>query len=150
MFQGRFIHTIDGKGRLSIPAEFRVTLQGKGKGKGKGAPTLTVQPDCLALYPAADWERMKSHLNDARAIDPEAQALRRFLLSNAHECPIDGPGRITVPPHLREYGGLEREVTVAGVGSHIELWNKSRYEEEMAKVRSDFDRLSLSLARSQS
>ena len=96
-------------------------------------------------YPAA-----AALLDEARAIDPEAQALKRFLLSNAHACPIDGPGRITVPPHLREYARLEREVIVAGVGSHIELWNKARYEEEMAKVRMDFDRLSLSFARSQS
>lgn len=148
MFQGRFSHTIDGKGRLSIPAEFRVQLQGKGKGKAK-APTLTVLPDCLALYPANDWEQMTSQFSDARAIDPEAQALKRFLLSNAHACPIDRPGRITVPQHLRDYAGLEREVTVAGVGSHIELWNTSRYEMEMAKVRVNYDRLSLSLARSQ-
>ncbi len=150
MFQGRFIHTIDGKGRLSIPAEFRVTLQGKEKGKKPQAPTLTVQPDCLALFPAEDWARFIRDFDSARAIDPEVQKMKRFLLSNAHACPIDGPGRITVPPHLREYASLEREVTVAGVGSHIELWNKARYEEEMSKVRTSFDALSLSFARSQS
>jgi MraZ protein len=150
MFQGRFVHAIDAKGRISIPAEFRVTLQGTDRGRQALVPTLTVQPDCLALYPAADWARITADFDEARAIDPEAQALKRFLLSNAHACPIDGPGRITVPPHLREYARLEREVTVAGVGSHIELWNKARYEEEMAKVRAAFDRLSLSFARSQS
>ncbi len=148
MFQGHFSHTIDGKGRLSIPADFRVLIQGKGKTKAK-TPTLSVLPDCLALYPADHWEQMADQFNDARAIDPEAQALKRFVLSNAYLCPIDKPGRITVPQDMRDYAGLEREVTVAGVGSHIELWNKSRYEMEMAKVRVNFDRLSLSVARSQ-
>ncbi|MBW2313081.1 MAG: division/cell wall cluster transcriptional repressor MraZ [Deltaproteobacteria bacterium] len=149
MFQGRFIHTIDNKGRLSIPADFRMALQGKSKSKSK-APTLTVQPDCLALYPAEDWGRIKQNLEDAPAIDPNAQSLKRFLMSNAHTCPIDGPGRISVPPHLREYAGLEREVTVAGVGSHIELWNKARYDEEISKVRSNFNELSSLVARGQS
>jgi MraZ protein len=149
MFQGRFIHTMDSKGRISIPQEFRMALQGKSKSKSK-APTLTVQPDCLALYPAEDWARIKKSLEEAPAIDPNVQSLKRFLMSNAHSCPIDGPGRISVPPHLREYAGLEREVTVAGVGSHIELWNKARYDEEISKVRSGFTEISAAFARSQS
>lgn len=148
MFQGRYTHSIDDKGRMSIPADFRAQLQGKGKEKAK-APTLTVQPDCLALYPASDWQSVAEGLNEAPAIDPDAQAVKRFLLSNAHECPIDKPGRITVPQHLRDYAGLEREVTVAGVGSHIELWNKSRYEAEMAKVRVNFAQISRAVAPSQ-
>ena len=147
-FQGRFIHTIDDKGRLSIPAGYRVTLQGKNK--SKKAPTLTIQADCLALFPPAEWEKMKDNFDKASAIDPEAGALKRFLISNAHECPIDGPGRISVPPHLREYAGLEREVTVAGVGTHIELWNKARHEEEMSKVRTDFARIYRTFAQGQS
>ena len=149
MFQGRFIHTIDGKGRLSIPADFRMAFQSKPKGKSK-APTLTVQPDCLALYPAGDWARIKRDLQEAPAMDPNAQALKRFLMSNAHTCPIDGPGRISVPPHLREYAGLEREVTLAGVGSHVELWNKARYDEEISKVRTSFNEISARVARSPS
>jgi MraZ protein len=149
MFQGRFIHTMDSKGRLSSPQEFRMALQGKSKSKSK-APTLTVQPDCLALYPAEDWAAIQANLEAAPAIDPNAQTLKRFLLSNAHTCPIDGPGRITVPPHLRQYAGLEREVTVAGVGSHIELWNSARYDEEINKVRSTFNQISAAVARGQS
>ena len=147
MFQGRFIHTVDDKGRISIPAEFRVKLQGRQKGKAK-PPTLTVLRDCLALFPAEDWQRMQDDLHSARGIDPRGQALRRFVMSHAYECPIDGPGRIKVPPHLREYASLEREVAIAGVGKYIELWNKARYEEEMSKVRSNFDDLSLGLAQS--
>jgi len=149
MFQGRFIHTMDSKGRLSIPQDFRMALQSKSKSKSK-PPTLTVQPDCLALFPAEDWERIKANLEAAPAIDPNAQTLKRFLLSNAHTCPIDGPGRISVPPHLREYAGLEREVTVAGVGGHIELWNKARYDDEISRVRTSFNEISALVARGQS
>lgn len=149
MFQGRFIHTMDSKGRLSIPQEFRMALQGKSKSKSK-APTLTVRPDCLALYPAERWASIKGDLEAAPSIDPDAEALTLFLMSNAHTCPIDGPGRITVPPHLRQYAGLEREVTVAGVGSYIQLWNTARYDDEINKVRSDFTGISKRVAQGQS
>ena len=149
MFQGRFIHTMDSKGRISIPQDFRMALQGKSKSKNK-APTLTVQPECLALYPAEDWATIRGDLEAAPSIDPDAQALKLFLMSNAHTCPIDGPGRITVPPHLRQYAGLEREVTVAGVGSHIQLWNTARYDDEINKVRTGFIEISKRVARGQS
>ena len=60
-------------------------------------------------------------------------------MSSAEDCPIDAQGRILVPPHLREYAGLEREVTLAGVGTRIEIWSKPRFEQEMqgAKQRAE-------------
>jgi MraZ protein len=143
MFRGRYIHTMDEKGRISVPSGFRVKLMGqdKTKGKSKGqAPILTNLPHCLALYPFEDWVRIEEGLQQG-GINPKSQALRRFLISGAQECPIDGPGRITVPPHLREHARLEREVAIAGVGTYIELWNKARFDEEIAKVGSNFDDL---------
>lgn len=140
MFRGRHIHTMDEKGRISIPSGFRMKLTGQDK-KGKGRPPiLTNLPHCLALYPQDDWLAIEEELQRG-AINPRSQALRRFLISGAQECPIDGPGRITVPPHLREHARLEREVAIAGVGTYIELWNKARFDEEIAKVGQAFDDL---------
>jgi MraZ protein len=58
-----------------------------------------------------------------------------LLVSGAVEAPIDGQGRVLVPPHLREHGGLERDVIIAGVGSRIEIWDKARFEEEIKQSR---------------
>lgn len=146
MFRGRYIHTMDDKGRISIPSGFRVKLMGQDKGKGKGKrgdgqpPILTNLPHCLALYPYEDWVRIEEGLQQGE-INPRSQKLRRFLISGAQECPIDGPGRITVPQHLRDHARLAREVAIAGVGGYIELWNKERFEEEIAMVGSNFDDL---------
>ena len=68
-------------------------------------------------------------------VQPEVQAVRRMLVSGAVECPIDGQGRILIPPHLREHAGLERDVTFAGVGARIEIWSKERYEGEIRQTR---------------
>ncbi len=138
MFLGRFVHTIDDKGRVSIPAGFRTELDKM----GKKPPILTHLPNCLALYPMNDFTAMDKRLRDASPIHPEVRALQRFLMAGATPCPIDRSGRILVPPHLREHASLEKEVTVAGLGPHIELWNKARFDEELRSTRERFDEIS--------
>ena len=71
----------------------------------------------------------------------------RFMVSGAVECPIDKQGRILVPPPLREYARLEREVTIAGVGNRIELWSKARFDEELARTQARYDEISAAVAK---
>ena len=133
MARGRFNHTMDAKGRVSIPAGFRVELQ-----SADGLPPiLTTLVDCpaLGLFQQERWLEIEQRLANMSQMQPELQSVRRMLVSGAEECAIDGQGRILVPPHLREHAGLEREVTLAGVGSRIELWNKARFDEEMQRTR---------------
>ena len=132
-FRGTFHHTIDAKGRLSIPSGFRVELQSQ----DDRPPFVTNLVDCpaLGLFPHARWLEIEERLASMSQMQPELQAVRRMLVSGAEECPLDGQGRILVPPHLREHAGLEREVTIAGVGSRIEVWDKARFEEEMSRTR---------------
>ena len=92
MFRGRHDHTIDQKGRLSIPAGFRTELQRQ----SERAPMLTISKDHLELYPRDDYEAMERDLAAKPDLQPEVQAYRRLFIGQATECPIDSQGRILV------------------------------------------------------
>jgi len=140
MARGRFHHTMDSKGRVSIPAGFRTEL----RVDGDAAPVLTNLVDCpaLGLFSQTRWLEIEERLASMSQMQPELQAVRRMLVSGAEDCGLDGNGRILIPPHLREHAGLEREVTIAGVGSRIEIWDKTRFEEEMKRMREDAHNIS--------
>ena len=133
MARGRFSHTMDAKGRVSIPAVIRVELQEQ----DQRPPILTNLVDCPAvgLYAHDRWLEVEQSLTSMSQVQPEIQSIQRLLVSGAVECPIDGQGRILIPPHLREHAGLEREVTIAGVGRRIEIWDSARFEEELRSIR---------------
>ncbi len=143
MFRGRFVHTIDSKGRASIPAGFRVELQRR----SDRAPILTNLLECLALYPYEDWLEIEQRLSSAAPLQTEVQALQRFLVSGAVECPIDGQGRLLIPPHLREHARIQREVTIAGVGPRIEIWDKGRFDADLARTQERFQEISAEVAK---
>jgi MraZ protein len=142
MFRGRFVHTIDSKNRMSLPAGFRTELQRR----SDQPPILTNAHQCLELHPYEDWQQFEERIVGIATIDPRAQALARMMVSGAVECPIDRQGRILVPQHLREYAGLEREVTVAGVGPKIELWNSARFEANLIQTQARYEEISIDLA----
>ncbi len=144
MFRGRAVHTIDAKGRLSIPAGFRMELQRN----SDHVPILTNQPQCLALYPLEAWEAIETELDGGSSLQQEAQALQRFLISAAESCPVDKQGRVLIPPYQREHAGLEREVIVAGVGPRIEIWDKARFEQDLAETRARYAEYTTVLAES--
>jgi MraZ protein len=143
MFRGRAVHTIDQKGRLSIPAGFRMELERR----SERAPILTNQLQCLALYPYESWREIEKELEEASPLQPEVQALGRFLISGANECPVDKQGRISIPQVLREHAALDKEVMVAGVGRHVEIWDRTRFEQELARTQAQFNEISATVAR---
>jgi MraZ protein len=142
MFRGRFVHTIDNKNRMSLPAGFRTELQRR----SDHPPILTNALHCLELHPFEDWRRFEDQIVDEAAMNPHAQAIVRYMVSGAVECPIDKQGRILVPQYLRERAGLERDVTVAGVGHKIELWDSARFEENLIQTQARYEDMAMSLA----
>jgi MraZ protein len=142
MFRGRFVHTIDSKNRMSLPVGFRQEFQRR----SDRPPILTNAHQCLELHPFEDWQAYEEMIVGMATIDPEAQAYARIMVSGAIECPIDKQGRILVPPHLREFAGLTREVTVAGVGAKIELWDTARFEQKFIQTQARFEEMAISLA----
>ena len=137
MFRGRHTHTIDAKGRVSIPAAFRTEIM---MGSEK-APILTNDKGCLALYANEDWVEIEERLAARSQILPETKAYIRFVVSGATECSFDSQGRILVPQHLREHAHLEREVTIAGVGPRIEIWDKTLFDQDLQRTLAQFDEI---------
>ena len=93
---------------------------------------LVNEKDHLALFPAEVWAAEEQRLIEMSSLDPDAQRLRRFYATGSVPCPVDTQGRILVPAFLRDHGGLEKNVIVAGVLERIELWSPSRFEEGQA------------------
>jgi len=124
---------MDAKGRVSMPAALRAEIHGE----GGLPPFLTNLVDCPAVgvFSHEKWMDIEERLANMSQMQPELQELQRLLVSGAVECPIDGQGRILVPPHLREHAGLQREVMIAGVGRRIEIWDRSRFDEELDRIR---------------
>ncbi|HEY8447815.1 MAG TPA: division/cell wall cluster transcriptional repressor MraZ [Thermomicrobiales bacterium] len=127
MFLGRYAHTLDAKGRLAIPARFREALT-------EGVVLTRGIDRCLALYPMSTWIPLAEKVNALPITDPDARAFRRMVFAEAVNLELDGQGRILVPPELRQYAGLEREVYVVGVHSSIEIWSPARWEEQQAAI----------------
>jgi MraZ protein len=143
MFRGRFVHTIDAKGRVSIPAGFRMELQRR----SERPPILTNMLECLALYPNDDWAAYEARLVEVDPFRLEGHELQRFMISGAVECAPDAQGRILIPPYLREHAKLEREVTLAGVGARIEIWDKARFDQELSRTHTRFREISTEVSK---
>ena len=120
MFRGRYEHTIDAKGRTSLPARYRDVLSSIGE--RRIILTSALDP-CLVAYPLAEWRAFEEKLARLPRFDPSVVKLRRLYVSAAVEVSFDAQGRILVPPPLRTYAALEKDVLWAGNGKYAELWD---------------------------
>jgi transcriptional regulator MraZ len=129
MFRGRSNHLIDSKGRVSIPTRFRDLL----KTGGDPRLILTNWDHCLAAYPYKEWEELEKKMGQLSSVDRDIRAFKRFFVSGACECSLDSQGRILIPPALREFAKLEKEVILTGQLNYFEIWDKPIFEDELAK-----------------
>lgn len=135
MFRGRYHHTIDGKGRLSIPARFREELAER----GTDTLVLTEGDYCILAYPLDEWERFEEKLRQQPQFSPEMRNFLRIMVGSAKDCPVDRAGRTLVPPELREFAGLKKDVVIAGALTKFEIWSRERWEEYRQRIRATFD-----------
>lgn len=124
MFRGRYTHQVDTKGRLSIPSRFRETLAQAFDER----LIITNFDQCLWAYPVAEWQELERKVAALPQFMEEVKALQRVFISAAAECPIDRQGRILIPPTLREYAAIGREVVIVGMTRRFELWARERWE----------------------
>ena len=94
---------------------------------------------CLVAYPMGEWEAFERRLAELPRFDPSVAMIRRIYVSSAVELEMDKLGRILIPAHLRGYAAFERNALWAGMGSHLELWSKERFDELRASVLGDED-----------
>ena len=128
MFNGRFDHAIDEKGRVSIPVRFREILQREGHDRLYITNFMIDHERLLELFPPNEWEKKVAKFSGSRATDRDAQLFETFYIGGAHEVPVDRQGRILIPPKLREFARLGREVTFSAKHNRFELWDKQTLE----------------------
>jgi MraZ protein len=128
VFRGGPVLTLDGKGRITVPARWREQLMADVNGQ----LVVAKNPDgCLSLYPLPVWEKLEAELMGLTA---ENDSWRRIFIGSATEVEIDSGSRVLIPPELRVWARLERDVKFMGVGVHFELWDMARYEEREAQA----------------
>jgi MraZ protein len=131
--QGEATNRLDAKGRLAIPPGMRMDLVGQ-----DGRPpvvTRLLDAPALGLYPAERWSEFKRRIETMSQLKPAVQKVRRMVVAGAKEAPLDGQGRILIPPHLREYAGLDKEVSLLDTGARLEIWDRARYQQELQTIQ---------------
>jgi MraZ protein len=128
MLLGQYEHTIDEKNRLTLPARFRKSFA------GGVVITRGIDP-CLSAYPREEWERRVAlRLGELEGLSRDDRRLQRFFFASAAEADLDGQGRVMLPASLMGHAGLAREVIVAGVYDHLEIWDRAAWRAEMHEV----------------
>ena len=135
MFLGTHAPLLDDKGRLVLPAKFR-------EGLAAGLVLTKGQERSIVVWPAAEFASYAERLNEASRSDAQVRAYLRVLFSGAFDEIPDRQGRITVPPALREYAGLHREVVVVGNGSTVEMWDAAAWDSYLAAQEDAFSGIS--------
>ncbi|MCF0185837.1 MAG: division/cell wall cluster transcriptional repressor MraZ [Bacteroidaceae bacterium] len=120
MFMGEYSHNIDAKNRLIMPAKFREQL-------GDRFIATKGLDGCLFVYSLSEWETIEAKFREIPLTTKDARKFLRFFFAGAAECEVDKQGRVLIPPSLKEYAGLEKEVMSVGVLNRVEIWSKERW-----------------------
>jgi MraZ protein len=141
VLRGSFVHTIDAKGRVSIPVRYREVVVSSGRSELVVTRCLMNPPPRLEAYPIAAWEKLDERLREHTRFNPDFMRFEDFFIGNAQSCEIDSQGRILIPTALREWAQLEKEVVFSGARDHFLIWNREAWEKEQQvaqlKIQSD-------------
>jgi len=143
MFRGRFEHSVDPKGRVSVPAKFREILN---REYGSDQVIITIFDSCLVAYPLPEWQDLEGKMKNLSLLKKDVKFFLRYFYSGAVECAIDDHGRILLPASLRDHARIQKEAVFVGVMKGFEIWDKSTWEGEFEKYRETFDEISESIA----
>lgn len=124
MFRGSFFYNMDSKGRISIPARYREVLQERQDRQ----VMLTNFEGYILGFAESEWLKIEARLGEQVIFDEDVRESLRHLTSGVEECPLDRMGRILIPPKLRDYAKLTREVVLVGVIRSFEIWDRQTYE----------------------
>ena len=117
MLIGEFVHSIDEKGRTSLPAKFKNVVKGK-VFITKGMDT------CLSVYMVSSWNKLLEKLNNLSITKDKERGFNRFILSGASDMTVDKQGRVLIPSNLREFANLKKKIVWIGVGDKAEVWSE--------------------------
>ncbi len=141
MFIGEYRHTIDDKGRISIPSKFRAGL-------ASGCVVTRGLDRCLWIYPQMEWQNLAEKIANLPITQKNARSFSRLMLAGAVDLNLDRVGRINLPAYLRDYASLKKEVVIVGIYNRIEIWPiaawenfKNEMEENSAEVAENLEEL---------
>ena len=135
MFRGINSATLDGKGRMALPARVRehlVEVSG-----GQLVVTIDIKDRCLMLYPLPFWQEVQSKLEGLANMNPRSRTLQRLLMGHATDLEPDASGRVLLPQKLRDYAGLDKKLVLVGQGNKVEIWSEALWESSMETWLSD-------------
>lgn len=134
MLLGEFNHNLDDKGRVSVPAKFRDDL-------GTSFIVTKGLDNCLFAYSKQEWQTFETKLKGLPLTNTNARNFIRFFFSGATECEIDKQGRINIPQTLRDYAGLSKDVSIIGVATRVEIWDREKWANYTSPVNMDVDEI---------
>ena len=137
-FKGTYEHSVDQKGRLSIPTRIRDTLN---KDYGGGELFLTISEECIEVYPLQEWDKKEEKLRTLPSFDKEVLMFLRVQYSNAFDCSMDRSGRILIPPYMREKCGINCKVAIVGVMDHFEIWPLEKWTRKIREIEGNMTSL---------
>ena len=130
MLIGEYEHTIDAKGRLSMPSKLRRDM-------GEAFIVTKGLDGCLFAFSQDEWKNFETKLKSLPLSDKNARNFVRFFLAGATECEIDKQGRFLIPSNLRTAANLEKEAVIIGVGTRLEIWNKDTWTSKDEEISAD-------------
>ncbi len=134
MFLGTHTPKLDDKGRLILPAKYRDEL-------AEGLVITRFQERCLAIWPTQVFVEVAQAVRSASSSQQHVRDYQRMLASGASDEVLDKQGRITIPPHLRAYAGLDKDCVVVGAMTRLEVWNASAWEQYAGEKESAYAEL---------
>ena len=139
MLLGEHEHALDEKNRLTLPSKLRGAFE-------DGVVVSRGLDGCLYAWPDAAWARMAARIEDVDPLSADGRRLRRHFFSGATRVDLDKQGRVPIPTGLATAAGLEREVVVAGVYDHLEIWNRAAWREHLREVEGSAEHVAERLA----
>lgn len=133
MFRGSSFHTIDPKGRIIVPARFRDVI----KASGQDRVMITGMDSCLFAYVIDEWTKIEKKILQLPQKSDSMRRFQRIFIGSAQDCKCDAQGRVLIPPALKQYAGLEKEIVLAGVLSRFEIWSKENWDREHRLMEGD-------------
>jgi MraZ protein len=130
-FTGQADYNLDAKNRLTVPARYRGALEG-------GFVLAKDIDPCVAIWPTAGYDEFRrAALRDVHPMSQRGRKIMTFFSANSMPAALDTAGRVPLQPFLMEHGNLTREVTVAGAGDHLQIWNRDAWTEYNAQLAAD-------------
>lgn len=127
MFRGIYAITIDGKGRLALPARIRESL--RLQNSTSLVLTIDTEETCLLLYPAAEWQLIETKLQGLPSFNSAARRIQRLLIGHATDLDVDNSGRVLLPQLLRDHAQLDKHAVMIGQGNKFELWDETLWQQ---------------------